>query len=87
MAAPTNLSPELARELWKNAENERCFWEMHHAEFIQRYPDQFVAVQNGKVVANAPGLTELVDLLESKGIEPTKVWTRYIGEQWHRLIL
>jgi hypothetical protein len=87
MTAQTDLSPELARELWKRAENERAFWDKHYPEFLERYPDQFVAVKNGEVVANAPDLTQLVVLLESKGIDLKKVWAQFISEESHRLIL
>ena len=52
---------------WADGQARRRFWEAHYAEYLQRYPEQFVAVKDGEVIATHTDLYELVRVLESKG--------------------
>lgn len=65
--------------LWQEAEVERAFWQEHQQEFVERYPDRFVAVRNGAVVATAATLMDLVHLLEEQALKPTDVWVHFIA--------
>ncbi len=87
MAVKAIPNPETARETLKEAQGEQVFWEKLYPELLERYPDQFVAVQHGEVIANNPDLTRLVVLLEAKHIDPTKVWVRFISSKSNRLLL
>lgn len=75
MAVPT-LEPSDA--LWQQAQAERAFWQRNHRTLLEKYPEQFVAVRDGAVVATAPNLDELLRLLERQGLKPTDVWARFI---------
>lgn len=79
-------SLEDAREAWEEAEREQGFWRDHYSELLQRYPDQFVAVRNGAVVATNPDLQRLLESLEHQGIEPTAVWVRFLATDPRRLM-
>jgi hypothetical protein len=50
-------------------EKERTYWEEHDAEFRAAYPDQFVAVVAGEVVATGETLTCLQAALEARGLK------------------
>ncbi len=63
---------------WKKADEEQAFWSAHHAELIEGYPDQFVAVAGGAVVAAGPDLQHLIQLIEAKGLELARVWIRFM---------
>ncbi len=80
-------SLEEAEENWDEAERELRFWRDHYGELLHQYPDQFVAVQDDTVVATNPDLDQLLDSLEHQGIEPTKVWVRFLATDPRRLRL
>jgi len=66
------------RELWAEADREQAYWIDHYAQFLREYPEQFVAVQNGQVVAHDPDLSAILAKLERARIEPTQAWVRFI---------
>ena len=74
----TQLTTETARALWKEAEQETAFWLDHQHEYLVRYPDQFVAVHNGSVVAADHDLRVVIDRLTNLGVEYREVWLRYM---------
>jgi hypothetical protein len=77
---------EDAREAWDAAEQEQAFWRDHYTELLQQYPDHFVAVRGGAVVATNPDLQLLLKSLKHQGIEPTAVWVRFLATDPRRLM-
>jgi hypothetical protein len=71
-------SPQNGKELWAEADREQAYWTDHYAQLLRKYPEQFVAVQNGRVVAHDSDLPAIVTKLEQAGIEPTQAWVRFI---------
>jgi hypothetical protein len=80
-----SLDSPAAQAAWEAAEAERRFWETHYAEYLERYPEQFVAVKDGAVVAASPDFMKLLQLLEQRGLTPTEVWVRLFSTDPHRL--
>jgi hypothetical protein len=78
---------EEARKAWEAAELEQGFWREHYGELVQQYPDQFVAVRDGHVVAANPDLQQLFRSLKHQGIRPTQVWLRFLATDPRRLML
>jgi len=78
---------EEAREAWNAAEAEQDFWREHYAQLLQQYPDRFVAVRAGEVIAANPELQGLLESLTHQGIEPTQVWVRFLATDPRRLML
>jgi CII-binding regulator of phage lambda lysogenization HflD len=68
-----------ARDAWVAADKEEAFWRDHYGSYLDRYPDRFVAVYGGRVVATSPDLRHLVGILEGKGLDIQRVWVRYIA--------
>ena len=82
----TMPSPEELEELWERAEAEQAFWDSHYSELLSKYPDQFVAVHDGEVVATAFDLRDLVRDLEALGLQPSDVWIEFMRAT-HRTVL
>lgn len=72
---------------WRRAQAEQAFWQAHRAELTERYPDQFVAVLDGHVVATGSDLESLVAGLAAKGLTPQAVWIRFLATTRPMLIL
>lgn len=79
-------SLEGAQEALDAAERRVAFWHAHHGEYLARYPEQFVAVADGKVVAADGNLDTLLDILQSEGLAPTQVWLKFITAHVRRLM-
>ena len=65
--------------VWQDAEREDAFWEAHYKEFLEQYPDQFVAVRDDRVVAVAYDLRDLLSSLRRQGLEPTDTWIHHFA--------
>jgi hypothetical protein len=63
--------------IWQELEREDAFWDEHHNEFLRKYPDKFVAVKDGRVIAVADHLDEFDAEIERQGLNPREVWTHY----------
>ena len=79
--------PDELSALWEQAAAEEAFWQEHHHEFIKTYPDQFVAVRGGAVVAVASNLRALVGELQARGLNPADVWVRFIAATRRAILL
>jgi Family of unknown function (DUF5678) len=68
-----------AAEGWHRADEERAFWQAHQRDFLEKYPNQFVVLKDGQVIAHDASLDDLVTELEKQGLESTDVRLRYIN--------
>ncbi len=62
--APVRPEPSMAE-----ASSIEKFWEQHYQELLKDYPEQFVAVRDGKVIASDSDLAMLVSDLRDRGID------------------
>ena len=78
---PTTPSLEGARKAWAMAKREDAFWRDHYQEYLDRYPDQFVAVAmaDERIVAADPDLDRLIGLIKDRGLDVRRVWVRYMA--------
>jgi hypothetical protein len=72
---------------WQRAEEEDALWGAHGSEFQRCYPDQYVAVNGGVVVATAADLPALVATLAAQRIDPADTWVRFFSSGPGTLIL
>jgi hypothetical protein len=79
------VSPVPSRDdpAWQDAERERAFWQEQHDKFLHLYPDQFVAVKNGRVVVVSYDLRDLIADLSKQGLAPTDVWLHFFATATH----
>ena len=75
MTVPALERPEA---LWERGARERRYWDEHERELQARYPERFVAVRAGAVVATAADLHELVQHLQSLSVPPGEVSVQYM---------
>ena len=63
------------------------WWEAHYDELLERYPEQFVAIDKGRqIVGAAAHLTELRDLVTEQGLDfHEDIDTKFLTAQrsWH----
>ncbi len=85
MATDAPVRPEPSFE---EAARIRQFWSEHYGEFLRLYPEQFVAVKDGEVVAANHDLAFLVYELRDKRLDPrTDVAIEFITARSHSFIL
>jgi len=75
MAMPVDA----VREAFRTAEVEQAFWEANYKQFLALYPDRFVAVLNGCVIATDADLLQLIRTLEAMGHPTADVRIRFIA--------
>jgi len=74
------LTPDLARRLHKDAEDEQAFFVERHEEFLKKYVKQFVVVRNRKVIGHSPDLSEASRIVERNGLNIRDVWLHYVPD-------
>ena len=82
---PDTIEPSL-----EEAERIDRFWDEHHREYLERYPEQFVAVLRSsfKVVAFSDDLARLVGDLRKQGLNiPEDVVIEFIRDPANPLLL
>ena len=83
---PSTPSLKGAREAWAAADQEDAFWREHYRQFLDQYPEQFVAVHNGQVVATDSDLRQLIRILEKKRLDRRQVWVRFMTADPRRVM-
>lgn len=68
-----------AAKVWHRADEERAYWQAHAHDFAEKYPDQFIALKDGDVIASDASLDAVLAALEKQGLESTDVRLRYIN--------
>jgi hypothetical protein len=81
MEPPMTYPPPPGKDspVWQEAERERAFWQANSEEFFRKYPDQFVAVRDGRGIAVAYDLRDLVADPREQGLQPTDVWLHFFN--------
>ena len=77
---------EAASKAWEEAGARALFWRENYQDFLEKYPEQFVAVADGEVVAADSDLDKLLGILKSRGFEPQRVWIQFITANARRVM-
>ena len=64
---------------FQRARESRAFWDAHYRDLLAQYPDQFIAVNDGEVVARARHIWDLVQDLEARGIDSRDTWITFLN--------
>jgi hypothetical protein len=85
----TPVIPDLesARAAWASADEESAFWRDQYESLATRFPDRFVAVADGTVVATSTDLADLVAVLERQGLDVRRTWVRFVAATPRHLAL
>jgi hypothetical protein len=74
-------------QLLKEMSVNENFLKEKYSELRKDYPDEFVAIKNGEVKANAPKVKILMKKLKEKGIDSAFVIIEFIHKKGTLLIL
>jgi hypothetical protein len=69
------------------AQIEAAFWDKRANDLGKQFPDQFVAVYDGQVVAVAPHLRDVLQQLQAKGLDARHAWLRFLAVNPYRFVL
>ena len=85
---PSTTTPAIQglHKAWEAAEAEDTFWREHYSRLLVQYPDQFVAVRDGHVVATSTDLQQLLRSLDERRLEPQQVWARFVTADVRRVM-
>lgn len=84
MQAPTRDEVLAA---FREAEEERRFWDANADRFRVEYPDRFVAARGGVVIADSSDLVALLEELEGRGLSPGDFFLKFISAPNRILLL
>ena len=71
----------------RRAKEEQASWDAHSARYMQEYPDEFVAVRDGKVLAHDEDLISLMRKLKALGYELHEVFVEFMRTARRPLLL
>lgn len=66
---------------------DTAYYEAHHAELLERYPEQWVAISRQQVVGVAPDYEQLLDELQARGFAVGHVLVEHLTRHDELLIL
>jgi len=68
-------------QLITNMEKNEAFARNRYAELQKRYANEYVAIDNGRVIAHSKTIKALSEILSSKGVELTTVLVQFIPKR------
>lgn len=77
---------QLDREMQEFGESEQ-FLNSHHKEFVKRYPDQWVGIYRGKLIAHALALEDVIAKLRKRGVPPGRALVRFMATKRRKMFL
>ncbi len=78
--------PEIASRM-RQFEQDRIFMNAHFAEWLEQFPDMFVAVYEERLVAVAATADELAKLQKEKGVPPGRSYWRFLSTTQFDLVV
>ena len=60
-------------------EIDRIYMDAHSAEWLEQYPEMFVAVYQERMVGAAPTAEELAEQLKGEGVPPGRSYWRFLS--------
>ena len=79
--APTADDLQRTERQRAKIEADLAFWRDHYAELAKLYPEQFISVANGRVVASDSDLYRLWKTLEKLGFRSGETAIEFMTEQ------
>ena len=63
------------------------FYETHRKEFLAKYPDQWVGIENEKLMGVADSFDELLEMFRAKGIPTNYMFVEHISTKPRILVV
>lgn len=71
----------------RRLKKDTAYFEVHHKDLLQRYPEQWVAVYNEKVVGVSEDGRQLLVDLKDKGVPPGSAVVKFLTNKEQVFIL
>ena len=75
------IDEEMLRNMYRQIKKDRLFLEASQSEWLELYPDMFVAVYQEKLVGVAPTAEQLAEQLKEKGVPSSKSYWRFLSAE------
>ena len=75
------IDEDLLREIYRQIRKDRLFLETHQSEWLDLYPDMFVAVYQEKLVGVASDSAKLAEYLKDKGVPVSRTYWRFLASE------
>ncbi|MFN8558340.1 MAG: hypothetical protein U0531_13685 [Dehalococcoidia bacterium] len=80
------LPPDRVERAARDAAEEQAYWHGHYQDLLRQYPERFVAVVAGEVVASAGSLAQLLEATARRGLQPGEFWLRFVTSDIRTLL-
>ena len=74
-------------ELLQETKNDETYLKENYRKLREQYPDKFVAIKNGKVIAEDSNMKILKTKLEKEGEDPALITIEFVHKKGTVLIL
>ena len=75
------VDEEMLRDMYRQIKRDRLFLESHYSEWLQLYPDMFVAVYQEQFVGAAPTARGLAEQLRESGVPTGRSYWRFLSSE------
>ena len=75
------VDEEMLRDMYRQIKKDRFFLESHYSEWLQLYPDMFVAVYQEQFVGAAPTARGLANQLREIGVPTGRSYWRFLSSE------
>jgi hypothetical protein len=73
------VTDEGLAQRFQRAREERAYWDRYYLEHLTQHPDEWIAVHDGTVIAHARHIWDLLQELESQGVDPRDAWITFLN--------
>ena len=73
------IDEDMLREAYRQIKKDRLFLEAHQPEWLERYPDMFVAVYREQLVGVAATADELAEQLKENDVPSNRTYWRFLA--------
>ena len=75
------IDEDMLRGAYRQIEKDRLFLEAHQSEWLEQYPDMFVAVYQEHLVGVAATADELAEQLRENGVPVGRSYWRFLSSE------
>jgi len=75
------VDEEMLKDMYRQIKKDRLFLESHYLEWLQDYPDMFVAVFQERFVGADPTARGLAEQLRERGVPTGRSYWRFLSSE------
>ena len=83
----TGKALEESMASWEKSKKDVEFYETHRKEFLEKYPDQWIGIDNAKLMGVADSFDELLEMFRAKGIPTNHMLVRRMSTKPRILVV